>query len=416
MKNGGRPGQASARASLSDALALKADARTLAIGLLAAALAWQGFSLLGEILGYGILCPSYAEEILFSILSAASMAFLAFMFLLRRERIRFLVYALQFLAFAAYLLAFSYSDHALAGIVLCLVVPICAYEAFPLNIALASGAGIALFLLRAFLPSFVNKPVLSFEEASALFFLPPSASFLAGLFFAYRREADRARANMLELAKLNLSYQDYSATVAEKSALEERRRISRDIHDTVGYALTNAIMMMEAASLMAEKDPGKVAEFTERARSGTEAALNDVREALRGLRRDDELRFSGPIAISRTVRVFRVATKTDVELDFGNFSWDLDEERALIAYHFIQEGMLNAFSHGKATSIRVSLRLEEGELAISIRDNGRGAQKVEEGIGIKGARERLEKVGGRLEYRNVLDGFLITLRMPAAKP
>jgi signal transduction histidine kinase len=416
MTQAGRRPRAPKRAGLSDALALRLDARALSLGLLALGLAWQGFSLLGEILGYGILCPSYAEEILFSILSAASMLFLVFMFLLRRERVRFLVYALQFLVFAAYLLAFSYSDHALAGIVLCLVIPVCAYEAFPRNLAISAGAGIFLFLLRSFLPSFIMKPALSFEEATALFFLPLAVSALASLFFSYRREVDRARANMLELAKLNLSYQDYSATVAEKSALEERRRISRDIHDTVGYALTNAIMMMEAARLMAEKDPGKVAEFTERARSGTEAALSDVREALRGLRRDDELRFSGPFAISRTVRVFRIATKTDVELDFGNFSWDLDEERALIAYHFIQEGMLNAFSHGKATSIRVSLRLEEGELVISIRDNGRGAQKVEEGIGIKGARERLEKVGGRLEYRNVLDGFIISLRMPAALP
>jgi signal transduction histidine kinase len=404
------------RTAFSDVAALKLDARALAIGILALSVTWLAFSLLGEVLGYGILCPSLAEEILFAILSGASILFLFVLFFLRKERARFAVYALQFLVFAAYLLIFSFSEHALAGILLCIVLPVCVYEAFPLNISLAAGQSVVLFLLRAFIPSFIAKPALSFEEAAAFFFLPLAFSGLAGLFFTFRREVDKARERMLELTKLNLSYQDYSATVAEQSALDERRRISRDIHDTVGYALTNAIMMMEAASLMSEKDPGKVAEFMERARSGTETALGEVREALAGLRKDDELRFSGPIAISRTVRVFRLATKTDVELDFGNFSWELDDERARIAYHFIQEGMLNAFNHGKATLIRVSLRVDGGDLVIAIRDNGRGAEKVEEGIGIKGARERLERVGGRLEYRNLMDGFLISLRMPGGRP
>jgi signal transduction histidine kinase len=257
-------------------------------------------------------------------------------------------------------------------------------------------------------------PVLSFQDSLAFLFLPALFSALAGSALPLAAAVSRTKADLIELTKLNLSYQDYSATVAERSAMEERKRISRDIHDTVGYALTNAIMMMEAASLMAGREPGKVEEFIDKARSGTESALADVRVALRGLRRDDELRFTGPVALSKTVKIFRLATKADVELDFGNFSWDLDEQRSTIVYHFIQEGMLNAFNHGRADRIRVSLRREGGDLLVSIHDNGRGAEKIEEGIGISGTRERLERVGGRLEYRNALDGFVISLRMPEA--
>lgn len=407
MAGGPRRGAASAH---------RLDSRVLRLGFLAFAAAWLAVSVLGEALGYGILCPSLADLVVFSILNGSQALFLAFLYLLRREKARFAVYALQGAAYAAYLVMFPFSVHAIAVLALCLVLPLCAYEPFPANALAAVGLCLAFFALRAVLTSLAAKPALPFEEAVAFLALPSALAIVGGPFFSFRREADLSRERMLELTKLNLSYQDYSATVAEKSALDERRRISRDIHDTVGYALTNAIMMMEAASLMAERDPGQVADFMEKARAGTESALADVREALRGMRRDDVLRFSGPLAISRTVKAFRLATRTDVELDLGDFAWDLDEERATIAYHFIQEGMLNAFSHGKATLIRVSLRFEDGDLVIAIRDNGRGAEKVEEGIGIKGARERLERVGGTLEYRNVLDGFLISLRMPGRTP
>ena len=74
--------------------------------------------------------------------------------------------------------------------------------------------------------------------------------------------------------------------------------------------------------------------------------------------------------------------------------------------------MLNAFSHGKASSIRVSFRASEEGLSVSVKDNGEGAKAVQEGIGIAGMRERIEKLGGRLEYGSSEHGFDIRMRLP----
>jgi signal transduction histidine kinase len=78
--------------------------------------------------------------------------------------------------------------------------------------------------------------------------------------------------------------------------------------------------------------------------------------------------------------------------------------------------MLNAFNHGKATAIRVSFRSGKEGLVVSVRDNGSGAKGLQEGIGISGMRERIEKLGGSVEYGNSVDGFCIEMRLPSAPP
>jgi signal transduction histidine kinase len=74
--------------------------------------------------------------------------------------------------------------------------------------------------------------------------------------------------------------------------------------------------------------------------------------------------------------------------------------------------MLNAFSHGKATAIRVSFRVSEEGLVVAVKDNGGGAKEVHEGIGIAGMRERIEKLGGSLELGSSAGGFSIAMRLP----
>ena len=85
------------------------------------------------------------------------------------------------------------------------------------------------------------------------------------------------------------------------------------------------------------------------------------------------------------------------------------------AIHFVQEGMLNAVSHGKATAIRVAFREAQGMLMVSVKDNGAGAKAVQEGIGIAGMRERIERLGGSLEYGSSRNGFSIEMRLPLVR-
>ena len=104
-----------------------------------------------------------------------------------------------------------------------------------------------------------------------------------------------------------------------------------------------------------------------------------------------------------------------VEVRYGVLPASFGEESEKEVYHFIQEGLINAFRHGKATHIDILMQQIGNEINILISDNGIGSGKIEEGIGMQGMRERLELIHGRLEIRSVAAGFVISAWVPVEK-
>ncbi len=87
----------------------------------------------------------------------------------------------------------------------------------------------------------------------------------------------------------------------------------------------------------------------------------------------------------------------------------------LAIYRLIQEGLTNAFRHGKATGITIILSYNNGFIYVSIWDNGRGSEKIDEGIGLKGMRERIEALNGKIETTSHQSGFTIKVKIPVDK-
>ncbi len=241
----------------------------------------------------------------------------------------------------------------------------------------------------------------------------------AGLLINYRerlvwsqRERDRLDESLARLAAANMSYQAYAIDLEERSVEKERQRITRDIHDIVGYTLTNNIIMMEAAVDMIRKDPLGVPRLLHSARQNSEQGLEQIRTALYQLRAQSERAPEGVGAITRMVRVFQRATGVEVRLELGGQRFHLSGEANAAVLHFVQEGLINSFRHGRATQILVMFYLGPSDLSVNVWDNGTGSEAPAEGIGIAGMRERAEQIGGSLTYENAVDGFSITLRIP----
>jgi signal transduction histidine kinase len=227
-----------------------------------------------------------------------------------------------------------------------------------------------------------------------------------------QRNISRLNEAVIEVTKANFRYQDYAQEAEERSRRMERLRLTRDIHDVVGYTMTNAMMMTEAAKLMALNEPEKIPDFMERARRSIENGMNQIRGVLHSLRSHEEQQEEGFAGIVKLVRLFEIATGVHVRLEFGTVVWEFDTEVGSILYHFIQEGLINAFRHGKASEIRILFNREDRGISISIRDNGVGADTIEEGIGLQGMRERLSTVGGRLDLSPLVDGFAVSAYVP----
>lgn len=390
------------------------------LAFLAASLLMSGALTAAELNGLDSLCVTKADETVFVLGTSLSSATLTLAFLFRTTTTLRPVLWVGGLLCLGFILYFPLTTISCLAFLAYLAVPLSLYLPLPKGFLASLAAMAATCAVRfiVFPPEVLGQRSASFRDVLLFVCAPLAASALISLVAAFRAEMDRLGESLLGVMKLNLSYQDYSASVEEKSALEERLRLTRDIHDVVGYALTNTIMTMRAASMMCRKEPEKVPELLDSARADADQALSQVRAILGDLRRREIRSATGPNAIAKAVRAFRTATGAEVDLDFGNFDWSVfgyaenGNDAAFAASHFVKEGMLNAFSHGKATAIRVSFRSTEEGLVVAVKDNGGGAKEVEEGIGISGMRERIERLGGSLEYGSSNGGFFIVMRLP----
>jgi signal transduction histidine kinase len=217
---------------------------------------------------------------------------------------------------------------------------------------------------------------------------------------------------MANLSNANQAFQSYAGTVESASATKERNRITRELHDTVGYVLTNVIMSMTAAKVLAKDRPSSLPELLENTRTQAEDALSQTRRILHELREVREPSSEGLKAIFHMSRSFQEATGVAVDVHYGNLPFSLGPHIDEAIERLVQEGLTNSLRHGKATRVRIKLWQTESEIQISLRDDGMGIGAIVEGIGLKGMRERLEFLGGYVNPHNVEDGFELIAGIP----
>lgn len=219
------------------------------------------------------------------------------------------------------------------------------------------------------------------------------------------------------LADANLDFQTYALFAREEAMDLERRRLAGELHDIIGYTLTNLIMLIQAAQY-GKGGPEETGAILEKARLHADGSLREARRALAALRGRKSGRPQGAQLFLRLARTFQEVTGVAVSTDFAYFPSELPRETEKLVYRVIQEGLTNAFRHGKATAIFVDLGREGENLHLRIRDNGtlqsaaQGETPERSGIGLAGLREQAEALGGRLHAAPVADGFVLSATVP----
>jgi signal transduction histidine kinase len=227
-----------------------------------------------------------------------------------------------------------------------------------------------------------------------------------------REEISRLNLTIDRLASANEGFQTYTRFIEEKSMETERKRITSEVHDAVGYTLTNIIMMSREAGLLSRND-AFLSALLEKISRQAQDGLQEARFALRVLRAIDR---SGPTlheAVMKLVVFFRDATGVDISVNFGNMIENPSETVRDTLAGVIREGLTNSLRHGKASRIDVSFWIGDGWLSLDMLDNGVGADIIEEGIGLAGMRERIGTLDGTLQAGNVPGGFRLKVSLPA---
>lgn len=223
------------------------------------------------------------------------------------------------------------------------------------------------------------------------------------------RKLDEEVANLI---RANRAYQDYADTIEVLTEEQERNRVSRELHDVIGYALTNIIMMMNAGKVLSRDSPQQLDALFEQARSHADEALQESRRILYALRSITPTSRKGLNAIHHLVNSFQAATGVTVEISYGNLPNALSPDIETAIFRLIQESLTNSLRHGHAKIVRISFWLSERDLQVIVWDDGRTLGTMKEGIGINGMRERFAELGGSIEARQASDGFKVKASIP----
>ncbi|MFB2971113.1 sensor histidine kinase [Aerosakkonema sp. BLCC-F183] len=207
---------------------------------------------------------------------------------------------------------------------------------------------------------------------------------------------------------------EYALRIEDRATLQERNRIAREIHDSLGHALTAQSIQLENALLFLPADAEKTASFLREAKQLGSRALQEVRRSISTLRSDPLQGQSLANAIAKAVTEFRQSTgivpSCTIEL-----SQPIPTDISTALYRIIQESLTNIYKHSGATQVTIDLRENREAIRLQIEDNGRGfnPEGNTTGFGLQGMRERTAALGGQFFLTSQLQqGCRITILIP----
>lgn len=214
-----------------------------------------------------------------------------------------------------------------------------------------------------------------------------------------------------ELRQANLQLEGYAKESEQAAAAKERNRLAREIHDTLGHALTGIITGIEACMALMDVAPEATKEqlkaITEVARQG----MTDVRRSMKALRPDALEKLDLESALAHMISEMRSVTNTKIYYRCMTDLNCFNEDEENIIYRIVQECITNSIRHGKAKQIQIYITREYNMLKLRIKDNGVGCAEIQKGFGLHHMEERLGMLRGTLEY-NGEKGFTVEAQIP----
>ena len=194
---------------------------------------------------------------------------------------------------------------------------------------------------------------------------------------------------------------------------QERRRLSRELHDETGQALTSILLGLK--SIEETQGTDRFATALTELRELVTVTLQDVRRLAVELRPKALDDFGLAPALERLTTSFAEQTGIETHLEARLPEGRLPSETETVFYRVVQEALTNIVKHARAQHVSIVLQSRPGKVTAVIEDDGRGfsaGDESDDGLGIVGMRERVSLVGGRLEIESSPAGTAIVVEVP----
>jgi signal transduction histidine kinase len=188
---------------------------------------------------------------------------------------------------------------------------------------------------------------------------------------------------------------------ANVSAAQERNRIARELHDSLGHALTALNFQLQTATKLCKPDPNQAQEFLNEANRLMAIATQEVRQSVKALRNDPLATQSLETAIASLVNDFHQTTGILPEVEI-NLLIPLLPHFTAPLYRIIQEALNNICKYAQATAVQIHLFTTSTGLHLTIQDNGRGfdPENISGGYGLRGMQERIAVLQGHFHLES----------------
>jgi signal transduction histidine kinase len=193
------------------------------------------------------------------------------------------------------------------------------------------------------------------------------------------------------------------------AADEERRRIQRDLHDGAQQRLVSLALILSMAESRLQTEPERAAELIAQAREEAQQAIGELRELAGGIH---------PAVLSDhglCAALEALASRAPVPVQVNGALGDEKLRPAVeaAAYFVTSEALANMAKYAQASAASVDVGLQEGRLRLRVQDDGIGGADPEQGSGLKGLRDRVDALDGKIEVVSPPgEGTTLTIEIP----
>ena len=216
----------------------------------------------------------------------------------------------------------------------------------------------------------------------------------------------------IEIARLRvevrrqLSEVEQSRTRIVTATYEERRRLERDLHDGAQQRLVSlGLDLRHVQHELGEASGGDAKATLDSVVAGLAEAIEELRELARGVR---PAALDDGLAAALTELAARAPIRTEVEATTERF----DNEIEAAAYFVASEALTNAVKHASGSQVVLRANRDNGNLVVSVSDDGRGGAAPGGGSGLTGLGDRVAALGGRLDLRSDGSGTALVAEFP----
>ncbi len=222
----------------------------------------------------------------------------------------------------------------------------------------------------------------------------------------------------IDLSTAHEQLRQYILEIEDHAALQERNRIARDIHDSLGNALTTLNIQLQTALKLWHLDPVQAGQFLAEAQRLGIIAVKEVRQSVSNMRSDGLPEQSLEALIDSLVENFHSSTGVLPSTKI-NLSVPLPVKVVTTIHRIVQEALTNICKYAEATEVQIHLSATPNNLCLIIQDNGKGFRLAQNktGFGLQGMGERVAALKGNLNIETEPgSGCKLTVELPLVQP